>query len=131
MHRPTSARDRGRRGRRLLLGVVVAVAWLSTVACSSPDDPVDAAATTPPEPTQGGSVVVGTGAEIDGLNPMVNQWSGPGYIIGRAVMDPLVVMDRDGAWQPYLAEAITPNMSAMPAAPATCWAVPTTAEPYE
>jgi ABC-type transport system substrate-binding protein len=54
-------------------------------------------------------VVVGTSGEVDGFNPIVNQWSGPGYVVGRAVMDPLVVMDRDGQWQPYLARAITPN----------------------
>jgi ABC-type transport system substrate-binding protein len=100
---------RGRSGHVLRLAVVVLTVLASVAACSSSDDRVDASDTTPPAPSRGGSVVVGTGAEIDGLNPMVNQWSGPGYVIGRAVMDPLVVMDREGNWQPYLAEAITPN----------------------
>jgi ABC-type transport system substrate-binding protein len=29
--------------------------------------------------------------------------------MGRSVLDPLVVMDAEGNWQPYLAQAITPN----------------------
>ncbi len=54
-------------------------------------------------------MVVGTYGEVDGLNPLKNQWSGPGYQIARSVLDPLVVMDRDSRWQPYLAKSITPN----------------------
>lgn len=94
---------------RWRLAVAVAAWLVLAVACSSSDDGVEASDPAPPAPRRGGSVVVGTGAEVDGLNPMVNQWSGPGYVIGRAVMDPLVVMDRDGDWQPYLAQDITPN----------------------
>jgi len=54
-------------------------------------------------------VVVGTYGDVDGFNPLKNQWSGPAYQIARSVMDPLVVMDRDSHWQPYLAKSITPN----------------------
>jgi peptide/nickel transport system substrate-binding protein len=53
--------------------------------------------------------VVGTSGEVNGFNPLTSQWSGPAYQIGRTVLDPLVVMDRDGSWQPYLAQSITPN----------------------
>lgn len=53
--------------------------------------------------------MVGTSGEVNGFNPLASQWSGPGYVIGRAVLDPLVAMDRNGDWQPYLAKAITPN----------------------
>ena len=59
--------------------------------------------------TRGGSIVVGTYGEVDGFNPLKNQWSGPAYQIARTVLDPLVAMDRDNHWQPYLARSITPN----------------------
>jgi ABC-type transport system substrate-binding protein len=81
-------------------------------ACSGADEePADASGTTapPPDPERGGSIVYGTSGEVDGFNPLSSQWSGPAYVIGRAVMDPLVVMDRNGDWQPYLAKTITPN----------------------
>ena len=67
------------------------------------------ASSTPPAPRRGGEVVVGTYGEVDGFNPLKNQWSGPGYQIARSVLDPLVVMDRDSHWQPYLAKSITPE----------------------
>ncbi len=61
------------------------------------------------DPVPGGDLVVGTSSEVDGYNPLANRWSGPGYQIGRAIYDPLVVMDADNDWTPYLAESIAPN----------------------
>src|SRR5215510_8177306 len=81
---------------------------LVLAACSASPGPERAGAgastppTTAPPPTRGGKVVVGTTAEVDGLNPLSSQWSGPGYQIGRSILDPLVVMDRDNHWRPYL-----------------------------
>jgi peptide/nickel transport system substrate-binding protein len=88
--------------------VVLAVLMMAAAACTSAS-PTRSASSAPPPPRRGGEVVVGTYGEVDGFNPLKNQWSGPGYQIGRAVLDPLVVMDRDGRWQPYLAKSITPN----------------------
>lgn len=60
-------------------------------------------------PVRGGALVVGTSSEVDGFNPLKSQWSAPGFEIARAVLDPLAVMDRDGNWQPYLAESFVPS----------------------
>jgi peptide/nickel transport system substrate-binding protein len=99
--------------------VVVLVLAVGLAACSSTDvaeqtsgtsDPSGAPGTTVPlEPVRGGSLVVGTSGEVDGMSPLASQWSGPAYQMGRAVLDPLVVMDTEGRWQPYLAKSIVPN----------------------
>ena len=94
--------------RRTGIVALLAVLVAATVACSSAGAG-RSASSTPPAPTRGGQVVVGTYGEVDGFNPLVNQWSGPAYQIARTVLDPLVVMDRDSHWQPYLAKSITPN----------------------
>jgi ABC-type transport system substrate-binding protein len=78
-------------------------------ACSSTGPTEQVASRTPAEPTVGGNLVVGTSSEVDGFSPLSSQWSGPAYQIGRSVYDPLVVMDDNGQWHPYLAKSITPN----------------------
>jgi len=97
--------------RKVALRSLLAIALVVTVAaCGSSDDTTSAPDTSPPPaPVYGGNLIVGTSSEVDGFNPLSSQWSGPAYQIGRSVYDPLVVMDRDGDWQPYLAKSITPN----------------------
>ena len=108
------ARTRQRRhGRDLTIATLVAfVVCFGLAACSS-DEPSEGAGdgttTEPPAPVRGGELIVGTSGEVDGLNPLTSQWSGPAYQMGRSVLDPLVVMDAEGRWQPYLAQSITPN----------------------
>lgn len=93
---------------RLLVIVVLAVA-LAACSSTTASQTTEGTVPPPPEPVRGGSLVVGTSSEVDGLNPLSSQWSGPAYQMGRAVLDPLVVMDAEGQWQPYLVKAITPN----------------------
>jgi ABC-type transport system substrate-binding protein len=108
-------RSRARQHRReLALAAVAALVLAFGLAACSSDEPTDGAGgttatTEPPPPVRGGELVVGTSGEVDGLNPLTSQWSGPAYQMGRSVLDPLVVMDAEGRWQPYLAESITPN----------------------
>jgi ABC-type transport system substrate-binding protein len=95
---------------RIAIRVALVVATLAAaVACSSGPEGPAASGEPPPEPTVGGSLVVGTSGEVNGLNPLTSQWSGSAYQMGRIVLDPLVVMDANGDWQPYLARAITPD----------------------
>ena len=93
-------------GTRLCL---VAALVIGVAACSSSTQSGQTTNTAPAEPTRGGSVIVGTSSEVDGFNPLSSQWSGPAYQVGRTVLDPLVVMDENNQWQPYLAKSITPN----------------------
>jgi ABC-type transport system substrate-binding protein len=95
--------------------VSVAVALLIAAGCTtaSPDSgaggPVGTGSVAAPAPRTGGKVVVAMSSDPDGLNPTANEWAGPAYQVARAILDPLVVMDRNNHWQPYLAQSITPN----------------------
>ncbi|MDA8274733.1 MAG: ABC transporter substrate-binding protein [Actinomycetota bacterium] len=60
---------------------------------------------------RGGSVTVGTDAEIDGFYPPSNHWDNNGFLYANAVYDPLTAIAEDGTAQPYLAESVTPNAS--------------------
>ncbi len=60
-------------------------------------------------PVRGGSLTVGTLAEIDGFYPATNHWDTNGYLYANAIYDPLMAVAADGTIQPYLAQSITPN----------------------
>jgi peptide/nickel transport system substrate-binding protein len=60
-------------------------------------------------PKTGGSLVVGTTAEIDGFFPPNNHWDSNGYLYANAVYDPLTAQAADGTIKPYLAQSVTPN----------------------
>lgn len=68
-------------------------------------------------PRRGGSVTVGTDAEIDGFYPPSNHWDNNGFLYANAVYDPLTSIAADGTAQPYLAESVTPN------AASTVWTI--------
>jgi ABC-type transport system substrate-binding protein len=105
----------GRSSRLGRAAAIVAVALIVAAGCSSNGTDVTAmpsgsAGTAPtPAPRQGGKLVVAVSSDPDGFNPATNQWSGPAFQMARTVLDPLVVMDRNHHWQPYLAQSITPN----------------------
>ncbi|MAJ88884.1 MAG: hypothetical protein CL416_04695 [Acidimicrobiaceae bacterium] len=56
----------------------------------------------------GGVLRVAMEAESDGLNPVANNFATPGGTMGRAIFDPLFVMDADGRPVPYLAAGAAP-----------------------
>ena len=56
----------------------------------------------------GGVLVVAMEAESDGLNPVANNFATPGGTMGRAIFDPLFVMDADGRPVPSLAAGAEP-----------------------
>jgi peptide/nickel transport system substrate-binding protein len=60
-------------------------------------------------PKKGGSVTIGTMAEVNGLNPATAQWDTNGILYANTVYDPLMWVAADGTAQPYLAESLTPN----------------------
>jgi len=60
-------------------------------------------------PTRGGSLTIGTMAEIDGFSPSQNRWDTNGLLYANTVYDPLMAVAEDGSVQPYLAESLTPN----------------------
>jgi peptide/nickel transport system substrate-binding protein len=60
-------------------------------------------------PKRGGTLTVGTIAEIDGFYPPNNHWDSNGFLYANAVYDPLMAVAADGSTQPYLAESISNN----------------------
>ncbi len=60
-------------------------------------------------PVRGGSLTVGTMAEIDGFSPSQNQWDTNGLLYANTVYDPLMAVAVDGTIKPYLARSLTPN----------------------
>jgi ABC-type transport system substrate-binding protein len=60
-------------------------------------------------PVRGGSLTVGTIAEIDGFYPATNHWDTNGFLYANAIYDPLMAVAADGTVKPYLAETMTPN----------------------
>lgn len=81
----------------------------TTTSVAPPADDSDAGAGSPsePQPQRGGTLRVGVVAEGDGLNPAANSFSGPVYIMGYSVFDPLAYYDTEGNWIPMLAESWT------------------------
>ena len=60
-------------------------------------------------PVHGGSLTVGTMAEIDGFSPSQNRWDTNGLLYANTVYDPLMAVAADGSVQPYLARSLAPN----------------------
>ncbi len=60
-------------------------------------------------PVRGGSLTVGTLAEIDGFYPASNHWDTNGFLYAGTVYDPLLWVAADGAIKPYLAESVSAN----------------------
>lgn len=61
------------------------------------------------KPVRGGSITIGTMAEIDGLSPSQNRWDTNGLLYANTIYDPLMAVAVDGTIQPYLAKSLTPN----------------------
>jgi peptide/nickel transport system substrate-binding protein len=60
-------------------------------------------------PKAGGSIVMGTEAEVDGFDPTSNRWDTTGYMYAFSVYDPLAEYGADNKIHPYLAQSITPS----------------------
>ncbi|MFD2355271.1 hypothetical protein ACFSTC_47470 [Nonomuraea ferruginea] len=48
-------------------------------------------------------------ADANGLNPVTDQFAAQSYSMVTTIIEPLVSMDAEGAWKPYLAESLTPQ----------------------
>jgi ABC-type transport system substrate-binding protein len=60
-------------------------------------------------PVRGGTLTVGTIAEIDGFYPPSNHWDTNGFLYANAIYDPLMAVAADGTIEPYLAKSMTSN----------------------
>lgn len=62
-----------------------------------------------PTPQPGGSIVVGLEAESNTWTPGPTQLANAGLMVAMAIYDPLVSLNADGEFEPYLAESLDPN----------------------
>lgn len=60
-------------------------------------------------PQKGGTVTVGLDAESNNLLPGASQLALSGVIEDSVIFDPLMAVDSDGTFHPFLAQALTPN----------------------
>lgn len=118
----STAPTRRRAAARWTLAVTAAVG-LAAAACSSTgsNSASDTGGTTTvlrakgndleaeSTPQTGGRLVVGVGGETNGWNPFIDQWADAGSMIGSTFLEPLVVMNKDGSPENWLAESLTPN----------------------
>ena len=94
-----------------------------TTSDSSSDDPVeeddgDSVAPTITEPAEeevveeeiqrGGILRVAMEADGDGINPVANNFANAAYLMAQPIFDPLIAIDQDGNWFPFMAESATP-----------------------
>ncbi|HEX4812216.1 MAG TPA: ABC transporter substrate-binding protein, partial [Nonomuraea sp.] len=67
------------------------------------------AGASPTGPAQGGRLVYALSADANGFNPITDQFAAQSYSLAGTIIEPLVSVDADGDWTPYLAESLTPN----------------------
>jgi len=60
-------------------------------------------------PVKGGSLTFGIDTEESGFDPSTARWDEGGFLYGRAVMDPIAIVNASGGVEPYLAQSITSN----------------------
>jgi ABC-type transport system substrate-binding protein len=61
------------------------------------------------KPKRGGSLTMGIDTEEGGFNPSTARWDEGGFMYGRAVFDPIAIVNAKGQVEPYLAQSITSN----------------------
>jgi peptide/nickel transport system substrate-binding protein len=113
-----------RRRRRVWTGLAAVVGVLGVLAAGCGDPEPNAAAPAvsgsdsksgdvikPAEgaPKAGGTLRVGLDAETEGWDPTESRWAAAGITVARSVFDPLVSIDKDMKWKPFLAESLTPS----------------------
>jgi peptide/nickel transport system substrate-binding protein len=60
-------------------------------------------------PKDGGKVVMAVTGETNGWNPALDQWADAGNFVGSSVLEPLLVYDAKGNYEPWLAESVQPK----------------------
>jgi len=61
------------------------------------------------KPKRGGSVTMGIDTEESGFDPTTARWDEGGFLYGRAIFDPIAIVNAAGQVEPYLAQSITSN----------------------
>ncbi|NUS06368.1 MAG: ABC transporter substrate-binding protein, partial [Nonomuraea sp.] len=91
--------------------VTLVLAGVVMVACSGPRPSAGPQSGSPSSETaaKGGRLVYGLSADANGFNPVTDQFAAQSYSMAGAIIEPLVSVDSNGDWKPYLAQSLTPN----------------------
>jgi peptide/nickel transport system substrate-binding protein len=106
--RLTATRHRRARVISVACAVLTLTAGCGLLDETAGEEPVTSAASEP-APPMGGRLVMAVPAESNGWNPLVNQWTDSGSLVGASVIEPLAIQDNDGRPLPWLAEKWEPN----------------------
>jgi ABC-type transport system substrate-binding protein len=93
----------------LLVVVGMITAGCSDSSGTATDDVADVTVTADGPVQEGGTLVVGLGAESSGWSPFSAVWLSQGLLVAGAIFDPLAHAGADGTIQPYLAESFAAN----------------------
>jgi len=102
---------------RMLIAVAISLVLLAA-ACGKSSTSSTSSGTTPGQqgvatdegtPVDGGTLVIGIGAETNGWNPIYAQWADTGSLVASSVFEPLATVGPDLSAQPWLATSWTPN----------------------
>ncbi len=89
------------------LAVTVLAIVLLASACGSSSSTKSAAGASPTSsagtPQNGGSLVIGIGAETDSWDAATAEWAAEGSLVGSSVLEPLAKLNAHGGADPYLA----------------------------
>ena len=61
------------------------------------------------KPKRGGSLTMGIDTEEQGFDPTESRWDEGGFLYGRAIFDPIAIVNAAGVVEPWLAQSITSN----------------------
>ena len=99
----------------MLLGVLIAITLVAG-ACGGSKSSNSTAGTTPAgalddgsSAQDGGSLVIGIGAETNGWNPALAQWADTGSLVGSSILEPLAGVDENAGAKPWLADSWVAN----------------------
>ncbi|MEV0622388.1 ABC transporter substrate-binding protein [Nonomuraea sp. NPDC050404] len=86
------------------------LASMVMLACSG-QRPVAAPQASAPAtgPAQGGRLIYALSADANGFNPVTDQFAAQSYSMAGSIIEPLVSVNANGEWKPYLAESLTPS----------------------
>jgi peptide/nickel transport system substrate-binding protein len=111
----TAGPARHRSVRTILMLVATAVVLALLAGCGSSSGRAATDSTGPAgldaegTPVEGGTMVIGIGAETKGWNPALGQWADTGSLVGSTVLEPLATQGEDKGAKPWLADSWIAN----------------------
>jgi peptide/nickel transport system substrate-binding protein len=95
-------RNKSRSFAHKILTIVTIFAVIAAITTSCSTSPNEPEQQTLPDPVEGGQIVFAINDLPTSWNPASTAWSGPATTVARTFFDPLVIINEQGSWSPYL-----------------------------